>query len=110
MQKVKLGAQVSLLLVALSVSGCSYFSRSAEVAEGTSAAAILAEAKDDADRGRYKSAAELYMEIERLFPYSLEAKTGLIEAAKAYHEESMHPESRAAASRYLDFYPASLWK
>lgn len=77
------------------------------VNEGTPASEIIGYAQDAVDRGRYKEAAEYYNEVERLHPYSLEAKTALIEAAKAYREEQMYPESRASAARYLDFYPTT---
>ncbi len=78
-----------------------------QVTEGTPASKIMAMAQAEVDRGRYKDAAELYSEIERLHPYSAEARVALLEAAKAYREKQMYPESRAAALRYLDFYPTT---
>lgn len=92
-------AFVSILLI----TACS--SRSPEqVGEGTSAAQIMALAQSELARGDYEDAADYYNEVERLHPYSVEAKLAIIGAAKAYHEKQMYPESRAAAARYLDFY------
>ena len=93
------------LLVAL-IAGCSGGSN-VSLTEGTPPEQIMAMAQEQVDRGRYKEAANLYNEAERLHPYSVEAKFALLEAAKAYREESMWPESRAAALRYLDFYPTT---
>lgn len=97
---------VAGLLLTTIAGGCSVFESRYTVDEGTSAAEILARAKERVDRRHYERAGDLYLEVERLHPYSVEAKIALIEAAKAYHEDSKHAESRAAARRYLDFYPS----
>ncbi len=58
------------------------------------------------DRGREGDAAFFFTEIERLYPYSEWAKRGLIMAAFAFHRDRDYENARAAAQRYLDFYPA----
>lgn len=58
------------------------------------------------DRNRNEKAADLFGEIERLYPYSEWAKRGLIMQAFAFHKDKKYDESRAAASRFVDFYPA----
>ena len=58
------------------------------------------------DRNRNEKAADLFGEIERLYPYSEWAKRGLIMQAFAFHKDRKYDESRAAASRFVDFYPA----
>ncbi|NAZ36393.1 outer membrane protein assembly factor BamD [Rubellimicrobium sp. CFH 75288] len=58
------------------------------------------------DRGRERDAAFLFAEIERLYPYSEWARRGLIMAAFAHHRDRDYESARAAAQRYLDFYPA----
>lgn len=95
-------AIVSLFAIAGCVGG-----GSKQVTEGTPVAEIMALADAETARGDYKDAAEYYNEVERLHPYSIEAKSAIIGAAKAYHEKQMYPESRAAAARYLDFYPTT---
>ncbi|WP_210527374.1 outer membrane protein assembly factor BamD [Rubellimicrobium arenae] len=56
--------------------------------------------------GREDDAAFYFSEIERLYPYSEWAKRGLIMAAFSFHRDRDYEEARAAAQRYLDFYPA----
>lgn len=56
-------------------------------------------------RNRASDAAFYFGEIERLYPYSQWAQRGLIMQAFAYHQARDYPNSRAAAQRYLDFYP-----
>lgn len=78
-----------------------------QVGEGTSVSQVMALAEAEIARGDFEDAADYYNEVERLHPYSIEAKAAILGAAKAYHEEQMYPESRAAAARYLDFYPTT---
>jgi len=56
-------------------------------------------------RGREEDAAFYFSEIERLYPYSNWAKRSLIMLAFSYHADKDYPNSRAAAQRYIDFYP-----
>ena len=51
-------------------------------------------------------AARLFGEVERLYPYSEWAKRSVIMSAYAFHRSRQYDSSRAAAQRYLDFYPA----
>jgi outer membrane protein assembly factor BamD len=53
-----------------------------------------------------EDAAEYFAEVERLYPYSELAKRALIMQAFAYHQDKKYEEARAAAQRYIDFYPA----
>ncbi|MEM9551808.1 MAG: outer membrane protein assembly factor BamD, partial [Pseudomonadota bacterium] len=57
-------------------------------------------------RGREDQAAFYFSEVERLYPYSTWAKRALIMQAFSYHLDRDYPNSRAAAQRYIDFYPA----
>ena len=54
----------------------------------------------------YETAAEFFGEVERLYPYSQFAKRALIMQAFAYHRDRDYEASRAAAQRYIDFFPA----
>ncbi|MDU8943104.1 outer membrane protein assembly factor BamD [Ovoidimarina sediminis] len=54
----------------------------------------------------YDDAAELFGEVERLYPYSEWAKRALIMQAFAFHRDRDYEASRAAAQRYIDFFPA----
>jgi outer membrane protein assembly factor BamD len=67
---------------------------------------IFERAEFEIDRSRPEDAAFYFGEIERLYPYSEWAKRGLIMQAFAYHSARDFENSRAAAQRYIDFYPA----
>lgn len=58
------------------------------------------------EQGDPGNAVKLFNEIERLYPYSEFAKRALIMSAFAYHADREYESSRAAAQRYIDFYPA----
>ncbi|EDZ45425.1 outer membrane protein assembly factor BamD [Leisingera daeponensis] len=55
---------------------------------------------------RPKDAVYYFAEIERLYPYSEWAKQAVIMQAFAYHSTRDYENSRAAAQRFIDFYPA----
>ncbi len=59
------------------------------------------------DRGRTDDAAYFFSEVERLYPYSTWSRRALIMQAFSYHQGRDYPNSRAAAQRYIDFYPAT---
>ncbi|MEM8753883.1 MAG: outer membrane protein assembly factor BamD, partial [Pseudomonadota bacterium] len=52
------------------------------------------------------AAAELYDEVERLYPYSSLAKTAMIRSAESYYFGREYERARLAAQRYLDFFPS----
>ncbi len=56
--------------------------------------------------GKPKDAAKWFGEVERLYPYSEWAKRALIMQAFSWHKAKKYEDARAAAQRYLDFYPA----
>ena len=56
--------------------------------------------------GNEEDAAELFGEVERLYPYSEWAKRSIVMSAFAWHRAREYEKARAAAQRYLDFYPA----
>ena len=69
-------------------------------------------AKQIFERGEYDLArndpdlaAEVFGEVERLYPYSEWAKRALIMQAYSYHQDKDYENSRAAAQRFIDFYP-----
>ncbi|HSF64283.1 MAG TPA: outer membrane protein assembly factor BamD [Paracoccaceae bacterium] len=50
-------------------------------------------------------AIRLFAEVERLYPYTQWSKRALIMQAYALHQDRQYEDARAAAQRYLDFYP-----
>ena len=74
--------------------------------EGRSAQEIYLDAEALLAENRPREAAEMFDEVERLYPYSDWAKRAMLMSAFAYHEGALYAESRAAADRYLSFFPA----
>lgn len=74
--------------------------------EGYTPEQIFERGEYDLTRGREEDAAFYFSEIERLYPYSDWAKRALIMQAFSYHQGRDYPNSRSAAQRYIDFYPA----
>jgi len=102
-----------MALVAL-LAGCGgdgggfFASRDAQVPlEQLDAETLYQQAEAELESGRADDAAALFIEVERLHPYSEWAARGLIMAAFAYHEDGDYESARIAAQRYLDFYPAN---
>lgn len=91
----------------LALSACGGFDpRSQGALDSYSAEEIFERGEFELNRGRADDAAFYFTEIERLYPYSELAKRALIMAAFSYHQDGDYPNSRAAAQRFLDFYPA----
>lgn len=96
-----------LVLVLLAGCGSSIFGGEEEIPiEDRSATEIFAQAEGEMAEGNYRQAAEIFDEIERLFPFSQLAKRAMIMSAFASYEGGDMPSARAAASRYLDLYPS----
>jgi outer membrane protein assembly factor BamD len=68
--------------------------------------AIYAEAEALLAEGETLEAAELYDEIERLYPYSQYAKRAMLRAAEAYYAADEYETARLSAERFLSLYPA----
>ncbi len=97
----------SVLLVAL-LTGCSgdgKLSASNIDTENYTAEQIFGRAEFELERKKPEKAAFYFAEVERLYPYSDWAKRALIMQAFAYHKDKDYPNSRAAAQRFIDFYP-----
>lgn len=75
--------------------------------ESYTAEQIFGRGEFEMERRKPARAAFYFSEIERLYPYSDWAKRALIMQAYAYHKDTDYENSRAAAQRYVDFYPTS---
>lgn len=98
-------------LIVLALSGCSELQRKDRGPGGQPLESFTAE--QIFDRGEYElsvkkpeDAAFYFSEVERLYPYSDWAKRALIMQAFSYHKNRDYESARAAAQRYIDFYPA----
>lgn len=59
----------------------------------------------DLENGDLDDAARWFGEVERLYPYSDWAKRALVMQAFTLHKDREYEEARAAAQRFLEFYP-----
>ncbi|MBR9843487.1 MAG: outer membrane protein assembly factor BamD [Rhodobacteraceae bacterium] len=106
----RFGVIVAILAIAI-VTGCS-----SSTSEKVRAGKIPIEnftAEQIFERGEYElndneaeEAAFYFSEVERLYPYSEWAKRALIMQAFSFHKAKEYESSRAAAQRFIDFYPA----
>lgn len=74
--------------------------------ENFTAQQIFERGEYDLARSNPDLAATSFAEVERLYPYSDLAKRAVIMQAFAHHKARNYEESRSAAQRYIDFYPA----
>ena len=103
--KLRNGLAVSAVALTL-LSGCGAFNRAPEGnLEAYTAQEIFERGEFELSKNDTEDAAFYFGEIERLYPYSEWAKRALIMQAFAYHQGEDYPNSRAAAQRYIDFYP-----
>ena len=95
-------------ILSVSIFGCDQVSFGLEdPIESYSAKEIYDKADSKLKQKNFVKAAEYYGEIERLYPYSEWAKRGLIMQAFSFHQSLDYPNTRSAAQRYIDFYPAA---
>ena len=74
--------------------------------EDTAPEAIFQQAERQLADNKPDRAAKTFSEVERLYPFSEWARRGLIMQAFAYHADRDYENARAAAQRFIDFYPA----
>lgn len=102
----KIRAGAAALALGLALAGCGQFDpRQQRAMESLTAEEIFQRGEFELERGRAEEAAFYFGEIERLYPYSEWAKRALIMQAFAYHRDRDYPNARAAAQRYIDFFP-----
>lgn len=73
--------------------------------EGFTPEQIYTRGEYELSQNRSDDAAWYFSEVERLYPYSDWAKRALIMQAFSFHSDKNYEESRAAAQRFIDFYP-----
>ena len=93
------------LLISLFLLGCSNLTTEVDI-EDLSAEEIYAKAEQQFESGDNVKAAELFLEVERIYPYSSLAKRALLRNALGLHQEKDYDGSRVSADRFINFYPA----
>jgi len=99
---------ILLCFMAVAIPGCSALKNEPKIDIDTySAKEIYDLAEARLAKNRPQDAAKYFSEIERLYPYSEWAKRGLIMQAYSFHKDKDYENSRSAAQRYIDFFPAA---
>jgi outer membrane protein assembly factor BamD len=102
------GARALIMALLLTVAGCGGARQQEESLESLTAEQIFKRGELElATGGRNNDSARFFQEVERLYPYTEFAKRALIMQAFSLHQAKKYEEARAAAQRYLDFYPGS---
>lgn len=102
----KILSRAGLVVVFALLAACGRVQLTQDVSIDQMSAEEIYQAGEDAlERGRDERAATYFGEIERLFPYSEWSSRGLVMQAYALHRDGKYASSRAAAERYLAFYP-----
>ena len=98
---------VAVLALTLSLAGCGSNKVEDVPLDQLDAESIfrLGEQSLESER-KAENAVYYFSEVERLYPYSEMAKRALIMQAYGYHKDKDYENSRAAAQRYIDTYPA----
>ncbi len=92
----------------LALAGCALFQQSEDDAslEDLTAEEIYRRAEFTLESGDGEAAADLFGEVERLYPYSELARRALVMQAYSLHSERDYEAARGAAERFLSNYPA----
>ncbi len=100
-------ALAGAFVLGLTVAGCGDTSveRGTVDYEQFTAEQIFERAEFDLEQRNPALAAQVFGEVERLYPYSPWAKRAVIMQAYAYHLAKDYENSRSAAQRFIDFYP-----
>jgi len=105
----KIGSNlIGAILVAFALSACGVngkVERGEVDYENFSAKHIYERGEYDLADNNPELAAQSFAEVERLYPYSDLTKRAVIMQAFSYHKAENYESSRAAAQRYIDFYP-----
>ena len=105
-----------LVTLALSLGACSgnmpslnpgsLFSKEEAPLEARDPEAIFADARSNLKNDKPKTAAFLFDEVERLYPYSDVAKEAMLMSAVASYEAKEYDKAVLAAERFIGFYPS----
>ena len=111
----RIGRNAIVLSTCLWLSACGGFSAfsgfggggpDARPLESYSAEELYLRAEYELEQGEPEDAADLFAEVERLYPYSEWARRALVMQAYSFHLDRDYEASRGAAQRFVDTYPA----
>jgi len=106
MRPVSLLRSLTVAAMLVAVAACSSDDEGSIVEDDARPAdELLAEADKALADGNPASAAVKYEEVERLHPWSTEAKTAMIQASQSYYQAGQYEQAALASKRFLEFYP-----
>ena len=92
-----------LFLITFIVNACTKLASDFDA--NSSVEEIIKNANEAFDKRDYTRAAEIYLKVEELYPYSDSSREALIKAINSYHIGSQFNELRKTSKKYLDLYP-----
>ncbi len=106
MRPASLFRPLAIAAIVVALAACSSDDDDSFVTDDTRPAdVLLAEANASLNDGDAETAAIQYEEVERLHPWSSEAKEAMIQASYAYYLSGGYEQAALAAQRFLQFYP-----
>lgn len=98
-------ARLTVLWLALALTGCGIFGKEIDPTEGWSAARLYDEASSELDGGNYERAIDLYEKLEARYPFGRYAMQSQLDVAYAHYRADEPEEAIAAADRFIKLYP-----
>lgn len=98
-------ARLTVLWLALALTGCGIFGKEIDPTEGWSAARLYEEASSELDAGSYERAIDLYEKLEARYPFGRYAMQSQLDVAYAHYRADEPEEAIAAADRFIKLYP-----
>jgi outer membrane protein assembly factor BamD len=98
-------ARLTVLWLALALTGCGIFGKEIDPTEGWSAARLYEEASSELDGGNYERAIDLYEKLEARYPFGRYAMQSQLDVAYAHYRADEPEEAIAAADRFIKLYP-----
>ena len=92
-----------LFLITFIVNACTKLASDFDA--NSSVEEIIKNANEAFDKRDYTRAAEIYLKVEELYPYSDSSREALIKAINSYHIGSQFNELRKTSKKYLNLYP-----
>ncbi len=98
-------AYLAILLVAVSLGGCSLLPEVKDPLASLTAEQLYRQAKDAMAEGNYSKAIKLYEALEARFPYGRYAQQAILEGAYANYRVGETATATAACDRFIRTYP-----
>ncbi len=96
---------LAALLLALTLSGCSWFGDKLDPKKDWTAAEFYQAAKEEFDNHNWEPAIKLYEQLEAKFPFGRFAQQAQIEVAYAYYKQGETAQAVTALEKFIKLHP-----